>query len=73
MLSTLIVIPLIVATISFLSVGNQNRYPLMNPTVAETRGVEVSISPTYQGGVPWATLTYAVIVTNTGSAPTHTF
>lgn len=62
----LIIAPLIATAISLLSIGDQNRYPLMNPVVAEVRGVDVSISPTYQGGVPEATLTYAVTVTNIG-------
>lgn len=67
LLSALLITLLIVATISLQFLGNQDSYSLMNPVVAETRGVEVSISPTYQGGVIGATLTYTVTVTNTGS------
>jgi len=36
------------------------------PTISQQRGVAVSISPTYQGGVPGATLLYTVTVKNTG-------
>jgi len=66
LLSTLIVALLIAATISFLFLGNQDGYTLMNPVVAEAGGVEVSISPIYQGSTPGATLTYTVTVTNIG-------
>lgn len=67
LLATLVITLSIALAISLLSVGNQDHYPLMNPVVAEARGVEVSILPTYQGGVSEATLTYTVTVTNTGS------
>jgi len=37
--------------------------------VTIVRGVEVSISPIYQTGLPGATLDYSVIVANTGNVP----
>ena len=43
---------------------NQDRYPLMNPV---SKGVEVSILPSYQSAPPEATLAYTVTVTNTGN------
>lgn len=53
LLSTLLIASLIAAT---------------NPVVAEVRGVDVSISPTDQGGVGiGTTLTYTVTVSNTGT------
>jgi len=67
LLSALVMALLTAPVILFISTGNQGRYSLMNPVVAEAGGVEVSISPTYQGGVIGATLTYTVTVTNTGS------
>ena len=44
---------------------NQDHYPLMNPVVS--RGVEVSILPSYQSGLPGILLTYTVTVTNTSN------
>ncbi len=45
--------------------ANQDRYPII--TIVG-RGVEVSISPSYQSALPRVTLTYTVTVTNTGDA-----
>ena len=46
--------------------SNADRYPFVNswPPII---GVKVSISPSYQGGPPRATLIYMVYVTNTGT------
>jgi parallel beta-helix repeat protein len=45
--------------------SNQDRYPLVTPVII--RGVEVSISPDYQSGVPCTTLDYTITVKNTGN------
>ncbi|MBA7691642.1 hypothetical protein ES703_100193 [subsurface metagenome] len=46
--------------------SNRDRYPLMEPWSPIIRGVEVSISPSYQSGLPGTTLSYSVTVKNTG-------